>query len=367
MALNNKGLAFLLLILGLPLMVLPVSAETIKEQALRKKAEAEARARAGAGEASVPVKQTSTVKRVPPQSPARKRASTEPQVDESLRAGHVFKDCSDCPSMVVVPEGRFTMGSPAYEGDRSKDEGPEHEVVFSRPFAVGRYHVTRGQFAAFVNDTGYSPASDCYRWVDNKDKTVEKDASWRSPGFEQANDHPAVCVNWDDAKAYVSWLARKTGQPYRLLSEAEYEYAARAGSVSRYSWGSDAVSACSFANVADRGSGIQTLAWWRSAWAVHDCNDGYRYTSPVGSFRPNAFGLYDMTGNAWNWLEDCWHEDYNGAPTDGGAWVTGTCEKRVLRGGSWSNIPQNARAAYRLNNAPARRNDGYGLRVARML
>jgi formylglycine-generating enzyme required for sulfatase activity len=234
--------------------------------------------------------------------------------------------------MVVVPGGRFTMGSPPTETGRYSNEGPTHEVVIARPFAVGKYEVTLGQFAQFVGETKHEMGA-LSRWHDRT----------------QSDRHPVTYVGWDDAKAYAEWLAKKTGQPYRLLSEAEWEYAARAGTMTSRFWGNDQKSGCDFANV-----------YW--------C--GAKSTAPVGQFRPNAFGLYDMLGNVWEWVEDCYDETYAGAPTDGSAWVSDVpCMECVVRGGSWfSHLnPANVRSAIRGKSIKFLDSPEFGFRVARTL
>jgi formylglycine-generating enzyme required for sulfatase activity len=250
--------------------------------------------------------------------------------ERSLKPKDEFKECDKCPEMVVVPAGRLTMGSLKDELARSSDEGPQHLVTIARPFAVGKYHVTVNQFAAFVDETGYRGTSDCV--VD----------------FKQTASDPAVCVGWDDARAYVRWLAKKTGKGYRLLSEAEWEYAARAGTTMRYFFGNDDEDMCRYGNAAGK------------------C-DGYDYTSPAGSFLPNDFGLYDMHGNAWQWVEDCYHDSYIGAPSDGSAWSCANCSIHVLRGGSWYYDRRYLRSAIRNKNSANVRNDNYGFRLGRTL
>jgi len=215
--------------------------------------------------------------------------------------------------------------------------------------AVGRSHVTRDQFAAFVSDTGYQAGSECFKFGSHGSYT----GSWRDPGFAQEGAHPAVCVSFDDASAYAGWLAKTTAKPYRLLSEAEWEYAARGqtapGRYPRVWFGDDAGTVCANAN--SRAS---------------LCNDGYQQTSPVGHYAANPFGLFDMAGNAQQWTADCWHDDYNGAPADGSAWTWAcTGSGHVVRGGSWSDEPGVLRAADRLTFSIE---DGtVGFRVARAI
>lgn len=270
-----------------------------------------------------------------------------------------FKECAECPEMVAVPAGRFVMGSPKGERGRFDSEAPEHEVSV-RAFALGKYDITNEEFLTFLRQTGFQPAP-CDPILD---------LSWTSPGngtaYAPGNSppgrDPAVCLNWYDAKAYVAWLNAKvrtqgnalTGNsgPYRLPSEAEWEYAARAGTTTARWWG-DAI-----------GTGHANC---------NGCGSGYDGTliAPVGSFGPNPFGLYDMLGNVWQWTDDCWNESYVDAPTNGTAWEVGDCDRRVLRGGSWSNVPEFLRSAARNKGDAAGRDFDYsnyaGFRVARTL
>jgi formylglycine-generating enzyme required for sulfatase activity len=219
-------------------------------------------------------------------------------------------------------------------------------VRISKPFAVGKLHVSVDQFAAFVRETQYDKSRPC---------------SWRSPGFTQEGSYPVVCVRWDDAKAYVDWLANKTGKPYRLLSEAEWEYAARGrtspGAYPRFWFGDNEKDLCQYGNFADKNGGLTDAP----------CSDGYKFTSPAGHYQPNAFGLYDMFGNAWQWTEDCWHNNYNGAPAGGSAWTAGCFgSSRVVRGGSlYEDDPRHLRAANRGWDTPALFTIGF--RLARTL
>jgi formylglycine-generating enzyme required for sulfatase activity len=270
------------------------------------------------------------------------------------KAGEVFRDAPDAPELVVIPAGAFMMGSPPHEAGRSDDEGPRHRVRISQ-FALGRHAVTVAQFGRFASDTGYeteaerNPSEGIRAWEDKKKEWVwSMGKSWRDPGFAQDDRHPVVGVSWNDAVAYVRWLAGKTRQPYRLPSEAEWEYAARAGSTTRYPWGDEPGS--NRANFYDSGS----------RWSG-------RQTAPVGSFEPNAFGLYDMIGNVWEWTQDCWNESYAGAPEDARPWETGDRGRRVVRGGSWNYGPRVARSAVRGGDGPGVRIGNLGFRLARTL
>ncbi len=246
---------------------------------------------------------------------------------EVLHAGSVFRDGDDLPEMVIIPAGRFLMGRPSGESG-SDEELPQHAVTFARPFAIGKYAVTFDEWDAFVADGGTD-----HRAADGK---------W---GRER---RPVINVSWDDAQAYVAWLSKRTGQGYRLPSEAEWEYAARAGTSTRYPWGNDPGK--SQANV--DGSGSQ----WSNT-----------QTAPVGSFPANGFGLHDMIGNVWEWTQDCWNKNYHRAPTGGSAWESGNCGVRVVRGGSWLSTADVARVAIRFRLEPADRDFDLGFRLARTL
>jgi formylglycine-generating enzyme required for sulfatase activity len=271
--------------------------------------------------------------------------------ERALKPKDTFQECADCPAMVVVPAGAFRMGSLQIEKNRSDREGPVHNVTIARPFAVGKVHVTVAQFAAFVSETGYDPAPNCFL----NSRLRRGGNSWADPGFAQEGSRPVVCVSWAAAKTYADWLSKKTGKPYRMLSEAEFEYAARGqtqpGTYPRFWFGDDEKDLCKYGNFSDHGS---------------SCNDGYEYTSPAGHYQPNAFGLYDMFGNAWQWAEDCWHPNYNGAPVDGSAWTTNCIgSANVVRGGSWHSFSGDLRAAARGLNAVEI--DHTGFRLARTL
>ena len=281
---------------------------------------------------------------------ARKEAEREAREAEARRErerrpGTKFRDCPECPELVVVPSGSFMMGSPASEAGRDDDEGPVRRVTIAAPFAVGAREVTRGEFARFVSATGRSMGGSCWTREDGEWEN-RSGRHWRSPGFRQGDDHPVVCVDWDDARAYVSWLSRETGQGYRLLSESEWEYVARSGTSTRYWWG----------------DGIG-----RNRANCVRCGSRWDRTAPVGSFSANGFGLHDVHGNVWEWVEDCWNGSYAGAPRDGSAWESGDCSARVLRGGSWVNGPGLLRSAIRGRDGTDDRGSYFGFRVARTL
>lgn len=279
---------------------------------------------------------------------------------QTPKAGKVFRDCPSCPEMVIIPAGVFNMGSPDSEAKRDDNEGPVHSVKIAT-FAMGRSEITRGQFAAFVKKTNYNPGDKC--WTLDNGKFKERGNNWLKPGYPQDDTHPVTCVNWNDAKAYVEWLSRRTGKKYRLPTEAEWEYAARSNTSTARHWGENPVDACGYANAADKSA--QAAIHGATSWSVHNCTDGFAYTSPVGSFKPNAFRLNDMLGNVWEWTEDSYHDSYKDAPVNGSAWQ-GNVAKRVLRGGSWNNSPQDVRAAIRSSDKPALRFSIFGFRVVRV-
>ena len=277
------------------------------------------------------------------------------------KSGKIFRDCRDCPEMVVIPARSFAMGSPDSEAGHDDNESPVHRVSIAT-FALGKTEITRSQFAAFVEMTKYSAGGKC--WTIEGGRFEERSGNWQEPGYAQDDNHPVACMNWNDAKAYAEWLSRKTGKNYRLPTEAEWEYAARGKTSTARYWGNNPDEACGYANAADKAA--QARIRGATSWSVHGCADGFAYTAPVSSFKANAFGLYDMLGNVWEWTEDSYHDSYVGAPSDGSAWQ-GDGARHVLRGGSWNDSPRNVRAAMRYINKPALRFSSFGFRLARDL
>jgi formylglycine-generating enzyme required for sulfatase activity len=273
-----------------------------------------------------------------------------------------FRDCPDvCPAMVRIPAGRFQMGSASPYAE--PDEKPVHAVTVPA-FAAGAYEVTQAEFAAFVAATGFTAPPGCLtdRPPGNQ-FGFYPDATWREPGLPTGDRLPVVCVNWADANAYTAWLSKKTGHRYRLLSEAEWEYAARAGTTTDFWWGDSPDAVCANAN------GVDVSAKARyPRWAAVDCDDGQVVAAPAGSFRPNPFGLYDMSGNVMEWTADCYEGDYDAQPRDGRAYEVKGCFRRVLRGGSWGTGIWQLRSAARFHIiAPTLRGGDVGFRVARDL
>lgn len=255
-----------------------------------------------------------------------------------------FRDCATCPVLLEVPAGTFER--------RETLDGPTFPVRFERLYAIGKYAVTRAEFAAFVQATSHE-TSGCTLWRTFGSKP-DAQANWRAPGLEQAQDEPVVCVSWHEAQAYVDWLARQTGQPYRLSSEAEWEYAARAGAVADSTYWLRAGLKAGGASCADC-DGIGTMG-----------REDLLSTKAVGTYAPNAFGLYDMMGNVAQWVADCARVSFAEAPQDGAAWLAGDCTRRLTRGGSWHSNWNELASVREAIPADQRRNDT-GFRVAKTL
>lgn len=255
--------------------------------------------------------------------------------------------------LVWIPAGRFRMGD--IDGSGQADERPVREVVITG-FWMMRTEVTRGMFARFVDATGHEMGEGC--WEHDGEWVVNETLNWRSPGFVQTDAHPVTCVNWHDAQAFVAWLNRKTGQAFRLPSEAEWEYAARAGTDTIYYWGDSPALLCTHANAADR-SALRDYP----EFAVNDCDDGYARTSPVARFATSPWGLHDIYGNVWEWIEDCWNPSYAGATRNGRPDLAGDCARRGFRGGGYGDIPYFARSTLRNRGNAAHRKDDIGFRL----
>ena len=310
---------------------------------------------------------------------------------KAQNVGDQFRDCPNCPEMIVLPSGSFLMGSLLEETEREKVptlsrgnpadwERPRHRVTIAEPFALSVTEVTVGEFLAFVSQKTYRTEFNCSAHVPGM-PFAEKDVGhWTTPAYPQTAEHPVVCVNWQDAQAYVAWLSEKTGATYRLPTEAEWEYAARGGTDSARYWGNSLEPACTYENVPDQAFGTEDLIDTEPYASLQQrflCNDGHKVAAPVGQFRPNPFGLYDMIGNAREWVQDCMHESYEGAPGDGSAWET-DCQisdrpgtegqvMRVRRGAGWNYLPHGMRAARRGAYPSSIRSWTLGLRVVRQL
>ena len=282
------------------------------------------------------------------------------------------RDCPLCPELMTVPAGSFLLGTSADqpESSRQTGESPPLSVTMHRPYAVSRTEITVAQFRTFADATHYTTEGGCRVWA-NGAWVLSRDRDWQNPGFAepQADAEPVVCVSWDDAHAYLDWLSKVTGRKYRLLSETEWEYAARGGTSTARYWGDRdsgpfdlLTSACDYANVYDT-SGVPVHGF---PWANARCNDRYASLAPVGSFKANAFDLVDLIGNAREWLQDCYTTSYVGRPADARAWEwAGGCEERGVRGGSYATPPERSRAAARGGERQATRQQDLGFRVAR--
>ena len=274
-----------------------------------------------------------------------------------------FKDCADCPEMVVIPPGSFRMG---FDGGVSEEryEGPVRQIDIAYEFAAGLFEITNAQYAAFLDDSRHEPTQDCSVW-DGEAWATAPGTSWDNPGYGRpvADDEPAVCMTWKDTKVYVTWLAQKTGQPYRLLTEAEWEYIAHDGGATTYTWGDDPDGGCGAANIYDRSGYDETRPF-----ETVDCDDGQPMVSLVGSYPADGFGLYDVTGNVWEWVEDCYLVPAPGAPVDGSAvQVDGDCANRVVKGGAWPSHVSWQRPTFRGRDPEYRISYIFGFRIARDL
>jgi formylglycine-generating enzyme required for sulfatase activity len=274
--------------------------------------------------------------------------------------GPTFKDCADCPEMVALQAGQFMTGPPVL--DRGVSSGLPQHVVIKKPMAIGKFEVTVDQFSTFVAETQTEAGAKCRAIVGVNGSSAypfvlgPPEASFRSPGFPVTGNHPAVCINWHDAQAYVAWLKGRTGKPYRLPTEAEWEYAARAGTRTWYSFGNDVTELCAHGRFADLNSPFP----WRDG-----CSNQVAGPIPVGQLTPNPWGIFDMHGNAWEWVEDCWTPNVPDTPADASAVSPpGICVFRVARGGSWANKPWELGSAVRRSFRAAFRGNQIGFRVA---
>jgi|AntAceMinimDraft_8_1070364.scaffolds.fasta_scaffold22843_3 formylglycine-generating enzyme required for sulfatase activity len=258
---------------------------------------------------------------------------------------------------ILVKPGEFMMGSG--DGETGEPaERPRHRVTVSRPYYLGRYEVTIGQFQDFIEDTGYRTNAEergkASGW-DGRRWGKKKGINWKNPGFNQVSDHPVVCVSLNDGRAFCRWL----GDGYRIPSEAEWEYAARAGTDTAFYWGTGLDEVCRYAN-----GGDLSAARIFEGWNTSSCDDGYAWTAPVGSYLPNRWGFHNLAGNAWEWCEDAWHGSFSGAPPDQGVWGDlGGGGKRVLRGGAWYFEPQDLYVAVRNSHRDYEATNGAGFRV----
>jgi formylglycine-generating enzyme required for sulfatase activity len=286
---------------------------------------------------------------VPVPAPAPAPAAKAP---EPAAAIGTAKGCTNCPEMVAIKGGNFMMGSPDDEDGHTQYESPQKKISI-KPFSIGKYPVTVGQFGEFIKATKYRPTDECDTQRTNKMKA----GNWTDPEIDQSEKDPVVCVSWTDANAYADWLAKTSGKPYRLPSEAEWEYAARAGETGAHYW-SEANGACAYANIADKAAKRKN-----SNWTISDCDDGFAGTSPVGSLKPNAFGLYDMLGNVKQWLAGCAGDTTADIPADGSP-IGGSCNYHPVHGSAWDSLPERVRFAYWEKNPASYASANYGFRMA---
>ena len=294
-------------------------------------------------------------------------------------AAPAVRDCPQCPELVPIAAGEFTMGADIEEPRRlglpeywATREQPRHAVRIERGFSIGRYEVTRGEFAEFARETGYAPAPGCWHFV-GSEWLLDESRSWRDAKIEQTDAHPVTCVNWHDAQAYIEWLSAKTQRRYRLASEAEWEYVVRAGTKSAYWFGDSPEQICRHVNLGDQ----TTQARYRwdqtkikyevlSDWKGQPCDDGFAAMAPVTATAANPFGVHGLLGNANEWVADCWNDTHQGAPGDQSARLTGAdCGLRVMKGQGWTAIAASTRAAFRLKMNATDRRFTFGFRVVR--
>lgn len=299
--------------------------------------------------------------------------STASAQSADSKPGAVFRDCPDCPEMVVIPAGSGIMGTSAEEdlreyGDASHSEiqRPVHTVTLAHPIAVGKFEITKGEYAAFARATNRVDPEKCVALGPDNKPAARPGFNWSNPGFAQGDREPAVCVSWESARAFAAWLSQKTGKNYRLLSESEWEYAARGGTKTARWWGDSREETCRHANVTDVTTPDRDIVA-KDPKDAFPCSDGQGRTAPVGSYDANPFGLFDVIGNVWEWTEDCFVEGYKGAPSDGSARMDGDCKLHPVRGGGWHVNPRDGRAAYRGTGAPGHSSYILGFRIARGL
>ncbi|MGB1876541.1 MAG: formylglycine-generating enzyme family protein [Rhodospirillaceae bacterium] len=295
--------------------------------------------------------------------------ATTPQAQSPAPA---FKDCETCPEMVVIPPGTFEMGSDFIDPMRAgemRPRGPIRTVTISKPFAAGKYEVTVGEWRAFVADTGHQ-ASDCRVWGGDRRRFGQ---TWEDPDYDRpiAENDPIVCVYWTEAQDYVNWLSEQTGERYRLLSEAEWEYVARGGVDTKWFWGDDDSKVCEYGNVLDQTAAADPGLIAGSGTSMDmaaPCADGYAMVAAVGQFKPNVYGVHDTIGNVWEWTQDCSPVLYPDQPVDGSAYeVEGACEKRAIRSGSWRSRLLRQERSFRGRDPEPTSYHLFGFRVARDL
>ncbi|WP_175198439.1 formylglycine-generating enzyme family protein [Paraburkholderia caffeinitolerans] len=294
-------------------------------------------------------------------------AMADGRTEQVAQLGH-FRDCDVCSEMVVLPAGKYMMGATKgeFEGQEKysfmyNDETPRHEE-YVKSFAIAKFDVTRRQFAIFAMETGFR-GKGC-EIFDGKTWITDANADWQNPGFRQTDNDPVVCVSWNDVQKYIAWLnsqlTKNKGIAYRLPTEAEWEYAARAGTVTAAYWGNNPPDQCEYENARD-----ESARFLDPTIDHAPCTDGYIYTAPVGSFKPNPWGLFDMLGNAEQWVGDCVNFGYHSPPNLSAS--PDACKSRALRGTSWAGIPVSVRSASRSGMPANARVSNFGFRIARSI
>jgi formylglycine-generating enzyme required for sulfatase activity len=296
--------------------------------------------------------------------------TTNASGDTATSEPQFFQDCDTCPELVRVEPGEFQMGlaegeavAPGYRKDQILEEHPAHRVQIDYPFAIGRYEVTISEFAEFAAATDFV-GNGCFVLVGDAWQ-FNLDANFRAPGFDVTEKDPAACLSYDDSVAYLQWLSDRIGQTYRLPTEAEWEYTVRSGQGDEPAPTYLGAQACEYLNGSDVSFSHEFAVDWRAG--LFECDDGYAATSPVGSYKPNKLGMYDVFGNVAEWTEDCSGTNYDGAPADGSAIHRVPCTARTLRGGTFSGGPGYQRPSRRGGSPLQLRGDGHGLRVVREL
>ncbi len=286
-------------------------------------------------------------------------------------ADNSYRDCDDCPLMINIDGGSFLMGTATADrltdprtGKPATNDGPQHEVSVAG-FSIAMHEVTVEDFARFVAATQHQTSIKCMNFSKPAGFSINADTRWDKPGFPQSDDAPVGCVSFYDAQAYADWLSSISGENYRLPTEAEWEYAARAGATGPYFWGNDPERVCDYANVRSEGAYTISKRQVESDKLGFPCDDGYPQSSPAGSFNPNSYGLYDMQGNNWEWVADCNHKNYEGAPKDGSVWQDEQCQFGVIRGGSHLNLVERSSVTVRAGRPRSGAATNMGFRVAK--
>ena len=299
-------------------------------------------------------------------------ANSAMAVDANMNPGTVFKDCDTCPDMVVIPPGEIIQGRDGRDAmEPERYEGLPHKVTIAYKFAVGKTEATTGQFREFAKATGYQNDEICNIW-DGMVAHKDPGTNWKNPGYGRpaADNEPGACLSWNDGKAYMAWLSKKTAKKYRFLTESEWEHVARAGRpYALYAWGDDPNQACQTANVFDQSAKNLPPPMTPRKFPPANCSDGHPIIAPAGALAPNPFGVYDMIGSIWEWVEDCYVFPYPAnTPTDGSAYLgPDGCDRRVSKGGSWTTTIYRQIPTFRGRDPAIMSSQAFGFRIARDL